>query len=505
MASEDNRARRWLTLLGIPLLAFLVLGAWSFASPVGSSPDDDFHLPSIWCGQGERPGLCEAIDDGPARMVPIPIVNSTCYAFHPETDAGCWDPTTEGLTRVERANIDGLYPPLFYSVMSVFAGPDVQFSVIAIRLVNSAFAVGMLTAVVLALPRRIRPAVLVSVLAASVPLGVFIFASTNPSSWTLLSAVTVWSTLFGATQSTGRRRWALSALALFGAVLGAGARADAAIFAVYGAAMALLLGLRGLRNLRDQRIPLVTAGLIVITSVAFYFSARQGGAAFGGLDPASTPLTLAQHVSNFLEVPSLWTGALGQSNLGWFDTRMPAAVWVLTTAVFGGALFVGLAATWRRRIVAVVLSLLAMWLVPFVMLAQSNAVVGATVQPRYLLPLLIIALGVASLRFDAEEAWNGVRYWLAGAALWAGLTIALHQNIGRYTSGSEGDSIDPGAAGSWWWSGVPAPLATWVTGSLAFAGVLALLWFAKRRPAPAPAATIDPAFAEEPSRATISG
>ncbi|WP_194409118.1 DUF2142 domain-containing protein [Microbacterium cremeum] len=508
MGSEDFRARRWLTIIGTPLLAFIVLAAWAFASPVGSSPDDDFHLPSIWCGIGERPGLCETVDDSAARLVPIPIVNSTCYAFHPEEDAGCWDPSLEGLTKVERANVDGLYPRLYYTVMSVFASPDIQLSVIMIRLANSAFAVGLLTALILALPRRIRPAVVVSVLATAVPLGVFIYASTNPSSWALLSATTVWAALFGATQTSGRRRWVLAVLALFGAVIGAGARADAAIFAVYGTAMALLLGLRSLRNLRDQLIPLVTAALIIVTSAGFYASARQGGAAFGGLDPAAGRLTLAQHVSNFLEVPSLWIGALGQSNLGWFDTRMPSVVWVLTTAVFGGVLFVGLKGGWRRRTLAIVLALVAMWIVPFVMLAQSNAVVGATVQPRYLLPLLIIAVGVSSLRADAEEAWGGARFWLAAASLWVALTIALHQNIARYTSGSEGDSVDPGAGGEWWWDGVPSPMVTWVAGSLAFAGMLVGLWLLKKRTSRRVEATpfadgdADPAVAGTP---TVTG
>ncbi len=434
---------------------------------------------------GEREGLCEAVDgdaSDPARMVPTPIVNSTCYAFHPDVDAGCWDPATEGLTEVPRANADGLYPRVFYAVMSVFASEDVQLSVITIRLVNSAFAVGFLTAVVLLLPRRIRPAALISVVVTAVPLGVFIYASTNPSSWALLSAATVWATLYGATQTTGRRSYLLAGLALVGAIIGAGARADAAIFAVYGTAMALVLGLG---HWRRHLVPLASAAAIVVVSILFYFSARQGGAAFGGLDPSAGRLTAAQHISNLLEVPSLWTGALGQANLGWFDTRMPAAVWVLTVAVFAGALFVGMRGASRRRTVAIVLALLAMWIVPFVMLAQSNAIVGSTVQPRYLLPLLMIAVGIASLRPDAEQAWDGVRYWFAAACLVVGMTVSLHQNIRRYTSGSEGDAVDPGAGGQWWWAGAPTPLAMWVVGVVAFAGFVVILWLAKRPSPPA--------------------
>jgi hypothetical protein len=471
-------------IVTIPLLAFLTLAAWSFASPVGSSPDDDFHLASIWCGLGERPGLCELPDDSAnaeptSRMVPAALINSPCFAFKPEQPASCWDPSFEQLALVERANVDNLYPRLFYSAASLFASTDPQLSVIAIRLANSAFAVAFLSAVCFTLPRSVRPALLISVIATSIPLGVFIYASTNPSSWAMLSAATVWTSLYGATRTSGRRRWLLCALALIGAVIGAGSRADAAIFAVYGVALALLLGARAARS---QIVPIVTGVLICIVSVGFYLGARQGGAAFGGLDPSENPLTLPQHVSNLLELPSLWTGALGQSSLGWFDTRMPAAVWVLATAVFAGALFVGIRQPNRRRMIAIVLSLLAMWTVPFVMLAQSNAVVGNTVQPRYLLPLMLIAVGVASLRPDAERAWDGFRYAAASTALWLALTIAMHQNIARYTSGGSGDAVDPGASAEWWWPGAPAPLAVWIAGSLAFAGMLVSIWVIKRRP-----------------------
>lgn len=422
----------------------------------------------------------------------------SCFAFHPEQDAGCWNPSVTELARVERANIDHLYPPLFYAAASVFASDDPQLSVMMIRLANSALAVGLLTAVCFALPRSVRPALLISVLATAVPLGMFIYASTNPSSWAMLSAATIWSSLYGATLSTGRRRVVLCALAVFGAVLGAGARADAAIFAVYGVALALVLGIR---RIRGHALPLAAGAAICCISAAFYLGARQGGAAFGGLDPSAARLTLAQHVSNLLEIPSLWTGALGQSSLGWFDTRMPAAVWVITTAVFAGCLFVGIRLPSARRGTATVLALLAMWLVPFVMLAQSNAVVGNTVQPRYLLPLMLIAVGVASLRVDAEQAWDGFRYGSAAVCLWIALTVAMHQNMVRYTSGGTGDAIDPGASARWWWPSAPTPMIVWIVGSLAFAAMLFSIWVIKTRgQAPASHAGHAPQFDEGPER-----
>lgn len=468
-------------MIGTPLLAWIALIAWAFASPVGSSPDDDFHLPSIWCGLAERPGLCEAVDDTPARSVPTAVLSAPCFAFHPDIDAGCWDPGVAGMSVAERANADGLYPPLFYAAMSVFAGTDVQSSVLLIRTANVTFAIGLLTSVFWALPRGLRPALLVSVLVTSVPLGMFLLASTNPSSWAILSAATVWICLYGSFVAQGRRQLVLSGLAVLGALIGAGARADAAVFAIYAVAVALLLGLR---DARRALVPLLSAAAVVVVSAAFYVGARQGGAAWSGLDPSTGALTFAQHLSNLFEIPALWTGALGQANLGWFDTYLPAAVWVPTTAVFAGAIFVGIRGAAGRRAIAVAAALLAMWVVPFVMLAQSNAMVGTTVQPRYLLPLLVIAAGVGSLRIDAERAWDGIRFGLAATCLTVSITIALHQNIRRYTSGADDEAIDPGQDAQWWWVGAPSPAVVWIVGSVAFAGMLALVWVTKARTMP---------------------
>ncbi len=475
MVNRPTSSRRSVAFaIVIPLLAFIALAAWAFSSSVASSPDDDFHLPAIWCGLGEREGLCENPGDSVQRLVPTPIIHATCYAFRPEVSGDCWDPDAEGLSRAERANADGLYPPLFYAAMSTLATTDVPSSVLAMRIMNSAFAVGLLTGVFFALPRRLRPALLVSILATAVPLGMFLLASTNPSSWAILSAATVWICLYGAMLTTGRRRYVLTALAVFGGVIGAGARADSAAFAVFGVIIAVILGLRPVRH---HLVPTVGAGVIVAISAFFYLTSGQSGAASAGLAGNTVALTPAQHVANFLGVPGLWAGALGKSGLGWLDTVLPDTVWVLTLSVFAGALFIGLTRIDARRVIAISLTLLSLWIVPFALLAQSRAIVGTQVQPRYLLPLMVLAAGVAALRFDAERAWRNMRFVLSAVALSVALTISLQFNIRRYTTGLDENAIDPGASAEWWWTLAPPPLLIWILGVGSFAGMLTLLWF----------------------------
>ena len=42
-----------------PALVLVAVGAWAFASPAGSAPDDEFHLASIWCANDARTDLCK--------------------------------------------------------------------------------------------------------------------------------------------------------------------------------------------------------------------------------------------------------------------------------------------------------------------------------------------------------------------------------------------------------------------------------------------------------------
>ncbi|SIR71814.1 DUF2142 domain-containing protein [Microbacterium sp. RURRCA19A] len=472
MHRRSSSAVRTLAPWLVPLMLFIALGAWSFASPVGASPDDDFHLPSIWCGLGERPGLCEDSGDPATRLVPTPLKDASCYAFLPADSAACWDPGTSGLFEATRVNTGPLYPPVFYATMSVFAGPDVPTSVLLMRLANSAIAVGLITAVFWALPRRLRPALVLSAVGSAVPLGVFVYASTNPSSWALLSAATVWISVYAATLTTGRRQWVLAGLAVLATVLGAGARADAGAFAIFGALLGLLLGL-GRR--RSAVIPLVTAATVAVLGVAFYLSAGQSGSLVAGLPSENPPLTRAQLIDNALNVPTLWTGALGGWGLGWLDTPMPSAVVVATTLVVGGILFLGMARPTLREGIAAALAVAALWGVPFILLAQSRAVVGTQVQPRYILPLLIILLGVASVAADVEGRWTRTRRMIAAGALSVAFALAIYTNVRRYTTGTDGTALDPGTGAEWWWPFAPSPLLTVIVGSLAFAAGLAVL------------------------------
>jgi hypothetical protein len=117
-----------------------------------------------------------------------------------------------------------------------------------------------------------------------------------------------------------------------------------------------------------------------------------------------------------------------------------------------------------------------MWLVPFVLIFQWNVTVDSLlVQPRYVLPLLTMTLGIASLRPGSERRWTGAAFVLAAASLAIAQAIALFQNIRRYTVGIGAQSLGIGSDTAWWWEAGPSAVVVLIGGSVAFAAFLALL------------------------------
>lgn len=486
------------------ILGFVALAAWAVASPVGSSPDEDFHLASVWCGAGERAGICEIPAGADAssvnRMVPeVLLRDAVCYAYKPAQSAACQGSLSDlALFESPRGNFDGLYPPVFYAVMSLFVSNNVDASVIAMRLFNAALFVGLISALTWLTPRGRRDTVLLPVLVTAVPLGAFLIPSINPSSWALLSASTLWISLYNYFESTGARRWVFAAFAVLAVVIGAGARADAAAYAGLAIVAVFILKARWSKSfVLTAILPVV----LVIVAVLFYRSAGQSRATEVGLsDGASAAFSIGELVQNVLMVPDLWVGMLGHWGLGWLDTTMPAVVWATAFAVFAAVIFFGLARSGVRKYVALGLIFVAFWAVPTVLQLQTHAPVGAYVQPRYILPLgiLLVAFALTSEGLHARR-FGVAQITVLGFALSGANAVALHTNIRRYVTGQDVFGPNLSTNFEWWWPTGLTPMFTWLIGSVAFGLCLALLGVLGHR-ANAAADLVKPASEVEPAK-----
>lgn len=481
---------RWILA---PVLAFVALSAWAFASPIGASPDDDYHLVSAWCANGGS-DYCVPGSEEDTRVVPSGFGKISCYAQHPERSAACQDslwPTWDKESyETGRGNFSGEYPPVYYAAMRFFAGPDVQVSALVMRLVNAALFVGLATALAALLSAARRRTLLWGWLVTLVPLGMFLIPSNNPSGWAITGVGTAFLALLGWFETEGRRRWALGALYLVGVLMAAGARGDAAVY-VAGATVTVLI-LTAARN-RQWALQAILPAVGLVVAVLLFSTAGQSGVGAAGFTNGNESMTAVPGAAtgevgplsgwglvtyNLLMVPSLWTGVWGSWGLGWVDTALPAIVPAAATAAFVAVGFAGLGQlTWRKAITTggVLFVLIAL---PVYVLSVGGDKVGDNLQPRYLLPIIVLF----AFLLLTEPAGRNLRFTrvqtsaILGALVIANL-VALRVNIRRYVEGADDQALNPDPGAEWWWSGLPlGPIAVWAIGALAYAGLLVMLW-----------------------------
>jgi hypothetical protein len=485
------RRLRWIHLA--PVLALVALSAWAFASPIGAGPDDDYHLLSTWCADGGS-GLCGPGSSDDSRTVSSTFGGITCYVQVPERSAECQEQVAWGATgtyETTRGNYVGEYPPVYYAAMRVFVSDDVQTSALAMRIVNAALFVALATALVALLPLHRRKTLLWGWLVTLVPLGMFLIPSNSPSGWAITGVGTAFLALLGWFETRGARRWVLGALYLVGILMAAGARGDAAVYAAGATITALILTSE---PSRDWAMRAILPVLGVILALMLFSTAGQTGVGTGGFssgvasDPGGadgTPLTgVALAAYNLLMLPFLWTGVWGTWGLGWFDTGMPAIVPAGAVTAFLLVAFAGVALLTWRKVIATSGVLLVLIVLPIYVLTVGGDKVGDALQPRYLLPLIVLfALVLLTVPLGRDLRFTRVQTGLIAAALAVANFVALQVNIRRYVTGSDQQGIDLDHGAEWWWTGFPVgPTAVWVIGALAYAGLLVVLWPQLRRP-----------------------
>ena len=489
--------RTWWKPAVATLAAFVALSSWAVSSPVGSSPDEDFHLASIWCSPAARGDLCSPGTKLKNREVAFALTKRVaCYAEDETKSAACqvnrkvFETSKTAVT--ERGNFLSKYPPVFYATMSVFAGPDVRASVVAMRLFNVALFSLLTLSACLLVGRRWRFVLGAALLTTLVPLGVSLVASLNPSSWTIAGTCILFvvsSAIFenitnGRAIRHERGRFIGQAIvASISFIMAAGSRSDGALFALLAVSLAFGLA-RTWTVLRNWTL-LIVAGFVVLTS-AFLFVTRN---------TVFTPSELSDFErnagkegraflvvlgKNVLAIPDLLRQFFGSQGLGWLDTGMPAIATLGAMVVFVAVMSVRIVQARRQTLWVLGAGAIAVVLVPLAYLQVRNAFVGESFQARYLLPLVIVLAAVA-LAGGREPVIPRRIAILALPVLILANAAALYANMSRYIQGGKATSWNLDEA-KWWWTNMPSPMVVWIVGSVAFAiAATAVLWPAIRR------------------------
>lgn len=471
--------------LGILLSFVLALSAWGLSSPVGSSPDDDFHLASIWCSSLDTE-LCVEGSSSTSRQVSTQLLNASCFAYKSEDSAACQTEqnvfTTSKLTESDRGNFSGLYPPVFYSAMHLVASKDVQSSTVLMRVMNSLIFVALGAILVMLIPRSQRKTILITLSVTLVPLGMFLIPSTNPSSWALMGLTFSMFALINFFKAdVGMRKNLLGLYFIVCSVMASGARGDAGAYLVMLSVVAGIVFWKwgSWKELLLPSIGIISAGLL-------FLSTKQSNVAASGLSLPTTD-TGEQIVRsafsvfgfNVLQLPELWAGIFGYVGLGWLDTRLPAITWVSALAVYCAVMFVRIRGLSRREYIGVVILGISLIAVPMYVLQISSSHVGENIQPRYIYPLLAAATAIAlSMGSQQKELLGRAQLLVIYVAVILANSFALYTNLSRYIQGqgwSTDWNLNAAANTGWWWSTGPAPMTVWIVGSLMFAFALSPL------------------------------
>ena len=495
-ARLNGVVRRFRVIHLVPVLALLALSAWAFASPIGASPDDDYHLASVWCANEARTDLCapDPVNGEGWRLVLPGIMTAPCYVADVAASAGCqeWSSDPTPTVAADHGNWTGAYPPVYYAVMNVFASTDIQTAALVMRLFNVLLFISFTTALALLLPIRLRIPLIAGWTITAVPLAGYLIASNNPGAWALIGVGGSWLAALGWFRATGRRFWALGALTVIGVLLAAGSRTDAAVYAILGLGIAAFLSFERTRAFGLKL--LLPASLVIMAAVFFFasgYSAVAEGGLNGGIPDSASRDPLAVLAFNVISIPQLWTGVFGSWGLGWRMEIWPgfAMVEFAAMVVFIGLASLGLRVMQATKAIMLLALVGTLYLLPVYILTVGSSVVGENVQPRYLLPLVVVLGGLVLLTRSPDDGPLRPGPWhvIPAIVLLSGANaIALYINLRRYVTGLDVERLSLESGAEWWWTSFPVgPTTLWLFGSVAFAATMVVLgraWLRIDRP-----------------------
>ena len=482
----------------------MMLGvAWAFASPQGSSADEDFHLVNIWCAWGDSE-MCTVSPETLSATVPETLAYSWCYARWPgQISAGCLNELTNNPVVTGRISFDTLkYKLPFYSAMRAFAGTDVTYSVQVMRILNVLIASLLFFWALTSANWSLSRALALTWGVAMIPVGIFFVASVNPSSWTIIGVGTFWvflASLLSSSPKSRGRTISLSLGAITSALLAVSSRTDAGIYLILSVIAVAIWRWRFIKNHLPKKfgIPLAAITAIGVGALAFIWSRKFGGF---GLSFPGAQTSMDQPVpaiKTLLEVPAFVFGLFGGQSaqtvlrdseaamgldgyrpvgfiqgLGWTETQMPSLVGIMT----GAAVMALILAGWRRyeksRAIAFIVLVFAFVAQILFVRAQFDFSAALLIQPRYLFPPTLVIIGIALALKGPKPFLNRFQAVALSSGLAVAGSIAWLATSSRYAIGPQATYTNFGQQVEWWWPIGPGRLSSFI-----IVTVVTTLWF----------------------------
>jgi hypothetical protein len=488
------------------LLLFMTLAAWSMGSAVGSSPDEDYVLTSIWCANTPK---LKGIDD-PARnapttatgrpifakgetcrrdlarpgtvWVPSKVAESNCSLGSDTVGASCQKTLTDDIISTNRVNSD-LYPNTYLNALHSLVSQDVYKSTIYMRLLNSLIS-AVLIVFTLSLNKKVSIDLAVALLSIIVPVGISLISSVNTSSWAVTGSAIFTLSLIAIDRRSLKSKHTI--ICIFSSALGFwianASRHETKYQFLLILIFVLLYKYLDYLFLLQVRKKLIVVVFFLIGAVFFLLILQDNLLFEADFFDNQQKDKIALLTLNFLNLPLFITGFFGSWGLNSFDALLMQTVWLFATASFSLVICQSLRYSQTQNKVIGFTSIAVFCATILFYLQYFFVEIRDIVQPRYFFPLLIGSslLIVGNKKSEFSRSLIISIGFLATAAN----AIALRTVIRRYVTGQNVKlSKSLNSPRDWWWTDkdsgttlwVPAPETVWLIGSLAFAMLFALI------------------------------
>lgn len=377
-----------------------LLTAW-LSIPFGASGDMDYHLTSIWCAWGERPGLCDNIqtlpEDPNARFsnhvsAEVPFMFQICDSrnidYWPYCEFEAEQPETQRLRMAPPEHMS-----FYYRIMNLFASDNIQLSVLIIRIINISISAIMLFLLLTLTNDKLKFSAISGLTFSIIPYGIQHFSGVTTRSWAITGVMTSWAFLssFLSTpkQETRLRRLRLFAY-LFAVFLALSTRLDALLMVAITSIFVLILHLTSEKPITFKQF---LAGISAILTLGFFSQFLPIVKQYAnfvvpdGYGTAQYILFQILHIPEF--VADWWNYQIGQTGSG------PGIIGIIGVILFAINITFALQnASIRQSSIFIFFSLIV-----FLLLAKTSSV-GQTMVPLsgfYTLGLAVPWLGICIL------------------------------------------------------------------------------------------------------------
>ncbi len=399
----------------------LMLGAWSFVTPIGFAPDEPAQTTqAVAIVRGEFDVRVQPLDGQPVSWVRVP-----CWVDNPwvRTQPPACTPghATTALAPTEFSN----YPPLYYVVVGVpsllLSGTAAIYAMrVAGDVLNAAIVALGIWLILRYYPRR---TLLIGVLIALSPMALFLMAVVNSSGLEIAAAFAAWCGMLCVVTHPEVPR-ALAAWTAVALILLALSRPTSPLdLLIIAIVLAVYVGWRDLRERWNPSVRRIWIPVALALAVAALFLVVDGAPHLIG-GPPRHPAGLLSNMATTLRL----TGGYVEQCVGDFGLlNIPAPTWVIAvwtaclTALTAVALV--LSGPCRRALPVLALAILAMTLA---LEAPKINAVGTYFQGRYILPM-VVGFPLVASSFEWPGQRPVPRRFLTSSACVMGIVLLVAQ------------------------------------------------------------------------------